>query len=132
MICCYVICHAVVGKEKCAHTRKMMFLVWAQWGALGHDFTNVYQQIFAWYHEFVRRRRTFWRIKPCRFYLIYMFLREESTPRNHFFGNLCVSFCISFSSFANFRSTFLMSSAGGRFSGLIPRWFSIPRTLRLF
>jgi len=43
------------GKEKCAHTRKMVFLVWAQWGVLGHGFTNVCQQIFAWYHEFVRR-----------------------------------------------------------------------------
>ena len=23
------------GEKKCAHTRKRMFLVWAQWGALG-------------------------------------------------------------------------------------------------
>jgi hypothetical protein len=27
------VCHAqVVGKRKCAHSRKRMFLVWAQWG----------------------------------------------------------------------------------------------------
>ena len=70
---CMGVCLTVVRKEKCAHTRKMMFLVWAQWGALGHDFTNVYQQIFAWYHEFVRRRRTFWRINPCRLFLIFKF-----------------------------------------------------------
>lgn len=48
------------------------------------------------------------------------------------FGSFLVSFCISFSSFATRRSTFLMSSAGGNSSGLIPRWPNILRTLRLF
>lgn len=50
----------------------------------------------------------------------------------YFLGNFLASFCIFFSSLATRRSTFLMSSAGGSSSGLMPRWFNIPRTLRLF
>ena len=34
---CMGVCLTVVGKEKCAHTRKMMFLVWAQWGSVSRD-----------------------------------------------------------------------------------------------
>ena len=49
-----------------------------------------------------------------------------------FFGNLFEVFSIFFSLLATLRSTFLMSSAVGRFSGFIPRCPSICLTLTLF